>query len=1096
MASETPELRFERWRTRGDAAALSDVFDALAPGLLRLAIHLVGDAAAAEDLVQQTFVTAMERAASWDARRPLEPWLQGILANHARDLRKLARRAHDPDFDLEAVLARAEDAPFESASRRELSGELARAVDALEEPYRAAVLLRLRHGMEAADIAHVLGRSPGAVRVQLHRAREMLRKALPVGIASAIVILAESARGLETVRNQVLTEGARLAPAAGIGGGLLGGMIVVKKLVVGALVLLAALTAFLLVSRSNPVEPDRPALAQSRPILKAPPPPDVERSEIASVPDPGPRAVIAPPPAAHRLLGRVLDTPGDKPVAGATVELYASKQLTRDEFERRWASRSQQMYDGWAAPIPIDYEDSTANSLQLAGLEPRRDYSPPEPGELPLVRAITDAEGRFELPSPNADGLLGVRAEGYGERRHPWIERAGEEAGTVRDVYVSRAGRLSARLIDETGAPFERRVKLVLRGAVRFLLAPPSANRREENHFDVWDVETDETGRFSLDIAAQAVFVRSSDPELGVRAYGWALPGGRGCAPRPWFSPGAEPGDLVIVVRPTCVLAVTDAATGTPIERFHLRSERVSGRARNTEIWDGWFTAVGGILRITPEMDGFANVVEREAQDGPWSARLWAPGYRPAEITVDSAWRAQRVDVRLEHGSIAKVSGRVVRAGVPVASTPIVVRPIHSIWQPPIESPNTRWSPFAGTRTNSDGRFEFELEAGRHLATIGVGADQASFPFVAPNADIELDLAARADIRVRVTMQDGSVGAARPIRVSGSEGERIEGETDPKGEFVVARTAPGPHTISASALKVLNGRDVWDVEREVDARVGVETLVEIDLPSDQPRYGRLVLVGATNPERWFVNVRGWSDSRVAVEPDGRIPIDLRTSRSLDFAGPDGFAMMLSVPKDAADGHEFRVLCERRGYAGVLISAADGKPLARVRIFAYLREPPAKGMHTATTDAEGRFELVGLEAAPYRIGFDGDMVADYTIYPDADPALPPRQLDLALPTRRGAEFSGTETTRVVGTLRWQGQSVEGAQVQIAVEKAIPGARLFVTSILTLRADGRYDTLLPRATAFNAWCWQPATGAKETHKWTGSGGAVEERDIDLP
>src|SRR5882672_8324316 len=103
MQSE-PDKLFDRWRSRGDAEALAQVFDQLAPGLLRLAVHLVDDAAAAEDLVQETFVAAMREAATWDRSRALEPWLQGILANRAREMRRSARRR----TDAHALLARTE----------------------------------------------------------------------------------------------------------------------------------------------------------------------------------------------------------------------------------------------------------------------------------------------------------------------------------------------------------------------------------------------------------------------------------------------------------------------------------------------------------------------------------------------------------------------------------------------------------------------------------------------------------------------------------------------------------------------------------------------------------------------------------------------------------------------------------------------------------------------------------------------------------------------------------------------------------------------------------------------------------------------------
>ena len=72
---------FERWRSAGDAAALASVFDAVAPELHDVARHLDRRAGEAEDLVQTTFLIALERAETFDASRPLVPWLLGILVN-------------------------------------------------------------------------------------------------------------------------------------------------------------------------------------------------------------------------------------------------------------------------------------------------------------------------------------------------------------------------------------------------------------------------------------------------------------------------------------------------------------------------------------------------------------------------------------------------------------------------------------------------------------------------------------------------------------------------------------------------------------------------------------------------------------------------------------------------------------------------------------------------------------------------------------------------------------------------------------------------------------------------------------------------------
>ena len=54
--------------------------------------------------------------------------------------------------------------PNPEALAQELSGELAEAIAAIEEPYRAVLVLRVRHGLPAADVAHALGATTAAHR--------------------------------------------------------------------------------------------------------------------------------------------------------------------------------------------------------------------------------------------------------------------------------------------------------------------------------------------------------------------------------------------------------------------------------------------------------------------------------------------------------------------------------------------------------------------------------------------------------------------------------------------------------------------------------------------------------------------------------------------------------------------------------------------------------------------------------------------------------------------------------------------------------------------------------------------------------------------
>jgi RNA polymerase sigma-70 factor (ECF subfamily) len=158
--------KFERFGREGDLQALGEVFDAVAPRLLGIAVHLCGNPADAEDVLQQAFLLAMQRAATFDASRRLEPWLGGLLANVAHNARRHAgRRRAEPLPDLPSDA----ETPMAAAERAELLAQVRTRIDQLPAEQRQVLLLQLQHGLGAVAIAEVLQVPPGTVRMRLHR---------------------------------------------------------------------------------------------------------------------------------------------------------------------------------------------------------------------------------------------------------------------------------------------------------------------------------------------------------------------------------------------------------------------------------------------------------------------------------------------------------------------------------------------------------------------------------------------------------------------------------------------------------------------------------------------------------------------------------------------------------------------------------------------------------------------------------------------------------------------------------------------------------------------------------------------------------------
>lgn len=138
----------------------------------------VRDPAAAEDLVQETFLVAWKNLARYDRNLPFGPWVRGIAAKLVLNHRRKLGRAKVWYCDEETL--RALDARFEEVSR--LPGDtLDEKLDALRaclrglsEAQRRSLELHYRHGLHCKEIAERLGVGLEAVKKHLQRGRAAL----------------------------------------------------------------------------------------------------------------------------------------------------------------------------------------------------------------------------------------------------------------------------------------------------------------------------------------------------------------------------------------------------------------------------------------------------------------------------------------------------------------------------------------------------------------------------------------------------------------------------------------------------------------------------------------------------------------------------------------------------------------------------------------------------------------------------------------------------------------------------------------------------------------------------------------------------------
>src|SRR5262249_31886393 len=159
--------RRARWMAeaqRGDAAAYADLLDDIGPMVANFLRRRVRDAEAVQDLYQDVFMALHRARHTYEAGRPLEPWLFAIARHVVAD--------HERRGAARGMREIAVASPPECATDGEghLKLHLEQALGRLSADQREAIdLLRLQ-GLSIEAAALRAGTTPGALKVRAHRA--------------------------------------------------------------------------------------------------------------------------------------------------------------------------------------------------------------------------------------------------------------------------------------------------------------------------------------------------------------------------------------------------------------------------------------------------------------------------------------------------------------------------------------------------------------------------------------------------------------------------------------------------------------------------------------------------------------------------------------------------------------------------------------------------------------------------------------------------------------------------------------------------------------------------------------------------------------
>ena len=160
---------------RRDDAAVRELTRRYNQRLFRIARGILRDDAAAEDVVQDTYVRVFTHLEQFRGDSSVGTWLVRIAMNLA-----LGRiRSKRPTVDIDAVPAVAADPNPESLmANRELKTILERSIDELPDAFRAVFVARIVEGLSIEETAELFHLKPETVKTRVHRARRALRRSI------------------------------------------------------------------------------------------------------------------------------------------------------------------------------------------------------------------------------------------------------------------------------------------------------------------------------------------------------------------------------------------------------------------------------------------------------------------------------------------------------------------------------------------------------------------------------------------------------------------------------------------------------------------------------------------------------------------------------------------------------------------------------------------------------------------------------------------------------------------------------------------------------------------------------------------------------
>jgi RNA polymerase sigma-70 factor, ECF subfamily len=169
-----PDLAIVTGLKAGDQTAMAELYDRFSSIVYAVALRVLGDTGAAEDVLQDVFLQLWRNPGAFDAARgSLAGWLAVIARNRAID----ALRKRRPETDIEDVIISVTPDLASEAERQRAAEKIRGVLGAMPTAQRSAIEMAYFEGMSHSEIAAKTGEPLGTIKTRIRAALMTLRKA-------------------------------------------------------------------------------------------------------------------------------------------------------------------------------------------------------------------------------------------------------------------------------------------------------------------------------------------------------------------------------------------------------------------------------------------------------------------------------------------------------------------------------------------------------------------------------------------------------------------------------------------------------------------------------------------------------------------------------------------------------------------------------------------------------------------------------------------------------------------------------------------------------------------------------------------------------